>query len=173
MASAWYVMHSKPNKENFLCQQLAFHQLEYFYPFLRVDPVNPRSRKIRPYFPGYLFVNLDLEGVLGIPSLQWMPGASGLVSFDGIAAVVPDGLIVALKQRMADNTLIRREEHSFESGDRVRVLSGPFEGYEGIFDISLSGTERVRILIELLRGRGLKVELPVEHVKKVLARKPA
>jgi transcriptional antiterminator RfaH len=168
MALAWYVLHSKPNKESFLCQQLAFHQLEYFYPYLRVDPVNPRSRTIRPYFPGYLFVHLDQEDSAGMPSLQWMPGASGLVSFDGIAAVVPDNLILALKQRMSENALIRREEHSFQTGDRVRILSGPFEGYEGIFDINLSGTERVRILIELLRGRGLKVELPMENVKKVL-----
>lgn len=166
MTLAWYVLRSKPNKEEFLRQQLACQNVDHFYPCVVVTPVNPRSRKIRPYFPGYLFVHLNLGEYTNMPSLQWMPGATGLVTFDGRAAEVPDGLINALKQRMAENVLLRKQERDFRAGDRVRILSGPFEGYEGVFDMRLSGTERVRILIELLRGHALKVDLPDKSIQK-------
>ena len=154
MALAWYVLHSKPNKEEYLYQLLISRQVETFYPTISVTPVNPRSRKIKPYFPGYLFVNLDLEQENQIPLFQWMPGATGLVSFDGRAAEVPGGLISAIKIKVAHDVSAARFERTFNPGDRIQVESGPFEGYEGIFDEHISANERVRILIELLRGNG-------------------
>ena len=167
MSLAWYVIYSKPNKEEFLCQQLRFKKVEHFYPCVTVIPVNPRSRKIRPYFPGYLFVHLDLDQAEQIPTLQWMPGAVGLVSFDGRAAEVPDGLIIALKQRLGEDAILRKEEHTFKTGDHIHVLSGPFEGYEGIFDTRLSGFARVRILIDILRNQAIKIEMSVKSIKKI------
>jgi len=35
-------------------------------------------------------------------------------------------------------------------GAPVKITSGPFAGYEGIFDSRLSGSERVRVLLTLL-----------------------
>jgi transcription antitermination factor NusG len=166
MSLAWYVLYSKPNKEEFLRQQLIHKQVEHFYPCVVVTPVNPRSRKIRPYFPGYLFVHLNLDDINESQSLHWIPGSVGLVSFDGTAATVPDGLIIALKQRLGEDAKLRKEEHTFKTGDHIQVLSGPFEGYDGIFDISLSSSERVRILIEYLRGYALKVDLSPKSIKK-------
>ena len=60
MATAWYVLRSKPHKESMLFGQLKAYGIETYFPVLRVKPVNPRSRKERPYFPGYLFVHVDL-----------------------------------------------------------------------------------------------------------------
>ena len=60
---SWYVIHSKPRKENQVYSQLQARAIETFYPTIRVKPVNPRSAKIRPYFPGYLFVRVDLDAV--------------------------------------------------------------------------------------------------------------
>lgn len=165
MTQEWYVLRSKPNKEDFLRQQLAGQGIEHFYPCLRIIPVNPRSRKIRPYFPGYMFVHVDLDAV-DLPSLQWMPGAVGLVSFDGRAAAVPDGLIAALQQRVKDEIIQLKQDRIFQKGEQVQILAGPFEGYEGIFDTSITGTERVRILIALLKGQALKLDLPVYSIKK-------
>ena len=51
----WYAMQTKVHKEALVCQQLEQRGIEIFYPKLRVKPVNPRSRKERPYFPGYIF----------------------------------------------------------------------------------------------------------------------
>ena len=37
----------------------------------------------------------------------------------------------------------------FKPGETVMVHSGPFAGYEAIFDVRLPGTERVRILLKI------------------------
>ena len=78
MTSSWYVLHSKPNREDFLFTQLLYRELKVFYPRLHVNPINPRARKVKPFFPGYLFVNVDKENsslshLAYIPSLETEP----------------------------------------------------------------------------------------------------
>jgi transcription antitermination factor NusG len=167
MPTAWYVIHSKPNKETYVASQLEAKQIEHFYPCMYVTPVNPRSRKIKPYFPGYLFLKVDLENCDTLPCVQWMPGAVGLVCFDGKAAQVPDGMISTIKQKLAVDVDHYRMEHQFSVGDRVRVLDGPFLGYEGIFNAHLSGSDRARVFIDCLRGQSIKIDLPDKFLKNI------
>ncbi len=101
MGKYWYALHSHPHKEDLLWKQIEAHNIEVFYPRVRVSPVNPRSRKIRPYFPGYLFVQADLDEV-GLSVFSWMPYATGLVSFGGEPSIVSDALINTLKQRIME-----------------------------------------------------------------------
>ena len=51
------------------------------------------------------------------------------------------------------------------SGDSVVIHSGPFAGYEAIFDARLPGPERVRVLLKLLRNRQMPVDLPAGQVR--------
>src|SRR5271157_1421041 len=153
MTSAWYVLHSKPNKEEFLYDQLQANRLEAFCPHIRVQPVNPRARKIKPYFPGYVFVLLDLENVK-TSALAWMPGANGLVSFDGHPANVPENLVHAIRRRVNEiNTAGGELLESLRPGETVVIQDGPFAGYQAIFDSRSSGADRVRVLLTLLRKR--------------------
>jgi transcription antitermination factor NusG len=69
----WYLFQSKSRKEDHLCEQLRLRGIEIFFPSIRVKPVNPRSRKIKPYFPGYVFGRVDLSEV-GRSILDWIPG---------------------------------------------------------------------------------------------------
>lgn len=166
MSLAWYVLRSKPNKEDFFFDQLLARRLEVFHPRIPVRTVNPRARKIRPYFPGYLFVRVDLDE-MNASILHWMPGSAGLVCFDAIPASVPESLINAIRRRVEEITAAGGEQlDGLEPGDRVRIQGGPFSGYEAIFDAGISGNERVRVLIQFLRGRQLPVELPTGFVQK-------
>jgi transcriptional antiterminator RfaH len=165
MDTPWYVLHSKPRKEEFLLDQLLSHKFEAYCPMLKVTPVNPRSRKRVPYFPGYVFLRVDLAQEKA-SSLQWMPGSTGFVSFDGLPARVPESLVHTLKQKIeAVNAAGGETLHELEPGQVVRVIGGPFAGYEAIFDTRLPGTERVRVLLKLLQKRQVPIELPVGHVR--------
>ena len=171
MDPTWYVLHSKPRKEEFLLGQLRSHGFETYCPFVRVVTVNPRARKMRLYFPGYVFLHVDL-GHSKASSLQWMPGATGFVSFDGIPASVPEGLVPALRERVdaihADGGELF---HGLKPGDPVRITEGPFAGYEAIFDARLPGSERVRVLLKLLQQRRqLPVDLPAGQIQKKTGR---
>jgi transcription elongation factor/antiterminator RfaH len=172
MTAYWYVLHSKPNNEELLWGQLSSRKVETFYPRIRVQTVNPRARKVKPYFPGYVFIHVDLEQVAA-STLHWMRGARGFVSFDSQPAMVPDTLIHIVKKRVDEiNTAGPESRELFDGlkhGDSVEIKSGPFAGYEAIFDARLPGTERVRVLLKMLQGKSFsKMEIPaglLEHKK--------
>jgi transcription antitermination factor NusG len=171
MPGNWYVMQSKPNREEALYTELIARDIEVFFPRIRVNPVNPRARKIKAYFPGYMFVKVDLDKV-GLSFLQYMPFAKGMVSFEREPAAVPEGLLQAIRHRLEDVNRAGGEEFTgLEKGTRVYIHDGPFAGYEGIFDLRLPGTERVRVLIELLSRRYMPVELQVGTLRKAEVKK--
>jgi transcriptional antiterminator RfaH len=48
----------------------------------------------------------------------------------------------------------------------VLISDGPFAGYEAIFDARISGSERVRVLLQLLNNqRQVPVELDASQIK--------
>jgi transcriptional antiterminator RfaH len=164
LTAAWHVLHSKPSREEFLCDQLLSRELEAYCPRVRVHPANPRARRSRPYFPGYVFVRVALEQV-GTSALQWMPGAAGLVSFGGVPASVPDALIQALRRRAEEvRDSDRRWHENLKPGDRVVIEGGPFDGYEAIFETRLPGSQRARVLLNYLQAHQ-KLELPLGQVQ--------
>ena len=97
----WYVMHSKPRKETLIRERLRVEQIEAYLPSIRVKPVNPRSRKEQPFFPGYLFIPVDLEQI-SASELRRMPGATGLVCYGGEPAPIGDSLIRAIQDHPQD-----------------------------------------------------------------------
>jgi transcriptional antiterminator RfaH len=165
-SAEWYVLHSKPRKEEVLFQQVQSHGIKCLLPRIHVKPVNPTARKTLPYFPGYMFVHVDLDQV-GISTFQWMPFSTGLVAFDGIPASVPNALIKEICLRLEDSDINGSQFiNDISSGDEVKIESGIFAGYEAIFDINLPGRERVRVFLKLLsQGRNLPVELPANQIK--------
>jgi transcriptional antiterminator RfaH len=166
MPSSWYAIHSHPNKEDLLWQQILARGFESFYPRIRVHPVNPRARKIKAYFPGYLFVRTDLE-VSGLSVFQWMPFATGLVGFGGEPVVVPEGIIAGIRQRIGEIADAGGELfEGLKPGDPVVIHSGPFSGYEAIFDVRLAGSERVRVLLKMLNERRVPLDLDAGQIEK-------
>jgi transcriptional antiterminator RfaH len=165
MSLRWYVLRSKPRNEDFLAEQLVMRKTETFNPRIRVQTVNPRARKVKPYFPGYIFVHLDLERS-GTASMQFVPGSTGLVQFGGEAAHVPDGLIHAIRQRVDEINAAGGELFdALKFGETVVIHSGPFAGYEALFDARLPGSDRVRVLLKLLKNRQMPIDLPAGQIR--------
>jgi transcription antitermination factor NusG len=173
MPLSWFALHSHPNKEDLLAQQVELRGFEVFFPFLPAHPVNPRARKIKPYFPGYIFTRVDLDQS-GLSVFEWMPYTTGLVKFGGEPAFVPDVLVKAIQKRIHEIISNKGDDREIlEQGDVVLIHEGVFEGYEAIFDANLSGNERVRVLLKMLNNRALPVELQGAHILKKYFRKKA
>ena len=165
MSACWYAIHSKPRKEKSLQDQLGLRGFEAYCPLIRVHTVNPRARKIKPYFPGYLFIHADLNEI-SPSTLKWMPGVCGFVSYSGEPACVPEVLIRGIQRRVneinaAGGELLDR----VRMGETVLILDGPFAGHEAIFDVRLPGNERVRVLLKLLSRQQVPLVLPTGQVQ--------
>ena len=159
----WYVLRSKPRKEEWLCSQLAALQIHAYSPCY-VEHSRSHSHKSKPYFPGYLFINVDIE-TTGISALQWIPGSIGLVSFGGDPAWVSDGMLQAIQSRVDQiNAVGGNHLRGLKAGDEITIHSGPFAGYRGIFDCYLSDHERVMVFLKFIRNQQVHLELPVEQI---------
>lgn len=165
MSFHWYTLYSKPHKEAQLEKYLQSNRITTFYPTLKVNPVNPRAARIRSFFPRYLFVQADVAQV-GLGALQWIPGAVGLISFGGEPAIVPDAFIAELRRRIGQiEAAGGLHLEGLKRGDRVQITDGSFAGHDAIFDVHLSGEQRVQLLLHWL-GREVKVKVNANAVEK-------
>jgi transcriptional antiterminator RfaH len=172
MSLNWYALRTKARKEDVVWKQLRNQDIEHYYPRVRVHPVNPRARKIKAYFPGYIFVRTDLDDK-GLSTFQWMPHSLGLVSFGGEPARIPDNAINEMKKRVQEIADAGGEVFDgLKAGDTVRIHGGPFEGYDAIFNTRLDGQERVRVLLQFINSqREVPIELDVSQIRKQDKRK--
>ncbi len=136
ITEAWYTVNTKPHRESQVESYLRSQGILTYFPTFDVHPVNPRSSRLRPYFPGYIFARVDLEEI-GISAINWIPGAVGIVQFGGQAAVLDDVVIEEMRARIRANQLRDTKSEAFQPGDKIIVQKGVFAGSEAIFDTGL------------------------------------
>ena len=167
----WYAVQTHPNREFLANSALAaIEGIETFLPTLHVKPVNPRSRTERPFFPGYLFIRADLRE-LGRNCIRWKPGVTRLVGLDDEPTPIPAAVIAEILDRVraaqAQDPLGLGGGAYLNPGDKVRILSGPLAGYEGMFDTRLGGQTRARILVDFMGRELMPTDLDVRALEKV------
>ena len=166
MPVQWYVIRSKPSKEAALFGYLTSEGHEAFYPHIPANPVNPRARKVKPLFPGYLFVHTSISTV-GRSEYQWMPFSQGLVRVGEEPAPVAEPIVRALQSKLAEiwrTGGLEAAECGLRHGDRILVREGIFEGYEGLFDLRLKGQDRARVLLKMVHDRYIPAELALADI---------
>ena len=126
-------------------------------------PARPPGKTILPR----VCVRASGSGRGQLVLFHWMPGATGLVSFGGQPASMPDAMIWAIRNRVEQiNTSGGEQLEGLKPGDTVVIQGGAFDGYEAIFDRKLSGNERVRVLLTLLQVQQKRLELPAGQIRK-------
>jgi transcriptional antiterminator RfaH len=162
----WFALRCKSNMEFVVNDQLKAKFIPNYLPVYAVKPVNPRSHAIKPYFPGYLFVNDEPEKLYA-EKVFLMRGVIGLVHFDGIPASIPPKLIEAVRRQTDQLNLEQKQARSgFKAGDPVLVEDSVIGQLEGIFEKCVNGKERVSVLLKMMQGGMMRMELPVEKVRR-------
>jgi transcriptional antiterminator NusG len=112
-----------------------------------------------PLFPGYVFVHLALRNRLDVVKI---PSVVRLVGFNGLPTALPDTEMEIMRSGLSDR--LRAEPHPFLTvGRRVRVLSGPLAGLEGIV---LRRKKQLRFVISLdLIMRSVAVEMNAANLR--------
>lgn len=164
-AANWYVLYTKPHSEQQVVAGLAADGIQTYFPTIPVATPRRGRPAVRPFFPCYLFVNVDLESV-GISRLNWTPGVRRLVMFGGIPSQVDEGVIARLRTHLSQPHVIDHDGEMLERGDKVIITSGPLQDIEAVFDKRLSANGRVRVLVELLQ-RWTPVEIEADALHRI------
>jgi transcriptional antiterminator RfaH len=160
----WYVAHTQPHAEAKAVAHLNRQGFEIYYP--RYLKRRRHARKIEtvaaPLFPRYLFVAVDLEAQRW-RSIYSTVGVTRLVCNGDDPAAVPAAVVAALKSREDAHGFIKIESRpAFRPGEQVRVLSGAFSSFLGLFE-GMAERERIAILLDLL-GRKVRIVLDADLV---------
>ncbi|MCI0410110.1 MAG: hypothetical protein L0191_16395, partial [Acidobacteria bacterium] len=83
---------------------------------------------------------------------------------------VPIGEEMLAEIRKLERVVLRHRPHRrcLAPGARVRIVEGPFAGFEGSVEAHLNGGERIRILLELFR-RQAALDCDPEFLRPVAA----
>jgi transcription elongation factor/antiterminator RfaH len=161
----WYVIQTKPKKEEEAKAYLSMKGLEIFNP--RTESFTARNgrmvKELKSLFPNYIFGRFDLEQDYTL--VRWARGVKGMVRFGGYPVPVSVEAVELIKKR-ADADGIVRKTRDFQPSDMVRIKSGPLRDLLGIFERWVSDSERVRILLNLI-GYQPAIEIHCSMVEKV------
>lgn len=157
--NSWYVIRTKPRRELLVADQLTNdEELTIFLPEVLQQGV--KGAKLTPFFPSYLFVQVDLKSrAAGV--LVHTPGVIGFVGSERQPVAVADAIVRTLQERVAEvNAQGGLSPHAFQVGDPVQFKSGPLQGLEAVFVGPLQPTQRVQVLLHFL-GQQQQVEVNV------------
>jgi transcriptional antiterminator RfaH len=160
----WYVAYTRPQAELKAAQHLRNQQFTVFLPMCR------RQRRhagrvetvLRPLFPRYLFVWLDLDRHRW-RSVNGTRGVLNIVSDGDQPLAVPAGVVEDLQRSALDAGFVPLDAlASLERGQPLLVTAGPFAGQTGRYE-SLTDDQRLVLLLNLL-GRSIRLAVPLVDV---------
>lgn len=160
---SWYAVQAKARQEAVAKEHLERQGFHTYLPRIR----NARRRRgkwcsiIEPMFPGYLFVEVDIDTRNTAP-IRSTRGVIGLVRVGGEPRAVPADMITALMRSQDQRDTPIEPAKVFKAGDPVVIVDGPFAGVNAIFQAE-SAEERVLLLLDLL-GRSNRVAVSPHQI---------
>jgi transcriptional antiterminator RfaH len=146
----WYAVQTQPNRENMAVAHLQRQGFDVWLPCC--ERIVRHSRQVkrvrRPLFPGYLFINLDLETARW-RAINGTTGVQNIVCFGKQPSAVDFEFITALKASESLDGFIETGNDNLKLGQEVEILSGPMAGQIGKL-LSLDAGSRATILLQML-----------------------
>jgi len=161
----WYVIQTKPKKEEEAKSYLSTKGVEVFSPLIEAFLLkNGRmNRELKPFFPGYIFGKSDLDQ--DYPLVRWAKGVKKVLGFGEYPTPISEEAVEIIRERTDTHGIVRLKYH-FQANDVIRIKTGPLKDLLGIFERWMSDDERVRILLNLM-GYQPVVEIHYSMIEKV------
>ncbi len=176
MALRWYVVHVYSGFENKV--KLALEERiassphpekfgEILVPTEQVVELVKGKKKesSRKFYPGYILVRLDLDDETW-HIVNNTAKVTGFLGGKDKPAPISDEEAARVVSRMEEGHLKPQPKHSFEEGDEIRVIDGPFSNFNGTVDEVNPEKGKVKVLVSIF-GRSTPVELDFVQVAKI------
>lgn len=170
----WYVVHTYSGHENraklSLLERIKNANLqgdfgEVLIPTESVMEVvkGQRRTSTRKFYPGYMFVQMNLNE----RSFHLVKGTPKITGFLGgqHPTPVPEKDITGIHSAMTEGKSKPKPRVSFEAGDTVRVIDGPFANFSATIEEVNADKQKVKVLVSIF-GRATPVELDFQQVEK-------
>ena len=168
----WYIVQTYSGFENRVKESLvnrveAFGFSDYFgeimIPTENVVDVKDGKKRVskKKFFPGYVLI----EMVLTDETNQIVVNTPKVSGFIGSEALSPEEMDRILGH-MTKTTKAPKPKYTFEVGEKVKIIEGPFASFLGVVDKANVDHSTLTVLVTIF-GRSTPVELNFLQVEKV------
>lgn len=172
----WYIVHTYSGFENMVKKSLderikVLGQEQFFSKILvpteQVVELRKGEKKTssRKFYPGYILVQMILNDETW-HTVRNTAKVTGFVGGEVKPTAISDEEAARIIHLMEEGVSKPKAKYSFEEGDEVRVVDGPFNNFQGVVDEIKPDKEKLRVLITVF-GRPTPVELDFIQVNKV------
>jgi transcriptional antiterminator NusG len=176
MAFRWYVVHTYSGFENkvkvSLLERIESAGMQAFFSDVLVPEEDivelvsgEKKTSKRKFFPGYVLVKMELNDDTW-HIVKNTPKVTGFIGTKDKPTPIPDEDVEVLRTRIEEGTLKPKPKFSFDVGDHVKIIDGPFTNFDGIVDEVKPEKGKLRVIVSIF-GRSTPVELDFIQVMAV------
>jgi transcriptional antiterminator NusG len=185
MATRWYVVHTNTGfeervkaliEERVRSEGMQDLIHEVLIPTETVvEPVKGGKKKtsVRKFFPGYILVKMELNErswhfIRSIPKVIGFVGGrlkEGKIDPDSVPDI-DEKEVMRIKRQIEEGTLKPKPRVTFEKGETVKVIEGPFANFSGVIEEVKPDKGKVQVLVTIF-GRTTPIELDFNQVEKI------
>lgn len=178
MSKQWYVIHTYAGFEGRVktsiverANQMGLVEKlgELLVPTEDVIEIKDGKRRTsrRKFFPGYVLVELETPVADDmVQMIKETPKVTGFVGGGNVPIPLSLEEVESLLKQVDSGAAGPREEVKFAKGDNIRVVDGPFLGFNGLVDEVDTDHNRLKVLVSIF-GRSTPVELGFLQVERI------
>ncbi len=185
MATGWYVLHTYSGYENKIEKTIRMMMdvgdldkevvRDVKVPQEEVVEVKDGKKRTmtKKFLPGYILVELDL------PDLGWKESCSKIKKIQGVTGFVgtpadrrpqplsgDEARAILQKAGEIKGERVVRPRQSFNVGEQVKIIDGPFESFTGVIEEVNTEKNKLKVMVGIF-GRNTPVEVDLLQVEKL------
>jgi transcriptional antiterminator NusG len=176
MAKNWFVVHTYSGFEKFVAETikqkaLELHMEEQFGQVIipTEDVIEIRGGKkvvsTKRSYPGYILVEMEMNDENWL-LIRQVPKVTGFVGSGRKPTPLSKKEVTQIVEHMETTSEKPKPKHSFEKGEAVRIIDGPFFNFSGIVEEVNHERNTLKVLVTIF-GRSTPVELEFLQVEKL------
>ncbi|MBN2244509.1 MAG: transcription termination/antitermination protein NusG [Candidatus Aminicenantes bacterium] len=176
MAKNWYVVHTYSGFEKFVAESIRQRVIDLnmkdkigkiIIPTEGVVEIKDGKKVVstKRSYPGYILVEMEMDDE-NWHVIRETPKVTGFVGSGKKPSPLSKDEVKQIVEHMEITSEKPKPKHSFEKGETVRIIDGPFFNFNGVVEDVNHERSTLKVLVTIF-GRSTPVELEFLQVEKL------
>jgi transcriptional antiterminator NusG len=176
MEKNWYVVHTYSGFEKFVAESIRQRVTELsveeqigkiIIPTEGVVEIKGGKKVVstKRSYPGYILIEMEMTDENWLV-IRETPKVTGFVGSGKRPSPLSKDEVSQIVEHMETTSEKPKPKHSFEKGEAVRIIDGPFYNFSGIVEEVNNERNTLKVLVTIF-GRSTPVELEFLQVEKI------
>ena len=172
----WFVVHTYSGFENKVAEAIQSRAkifgmgdkiTQVLVPTEKVVEVRNKQKREteQKFFPGYVLVEMELTDDTW-HLVRSTPKVTGFVGSGQKPVALSQDQVDDIQRQMATGAEKPKPKSVFQQGDKIRVIEGPFQNFQGVVEDTNPERGRMKVIVPVF-GRPTPVELEYYQVERI------